>query len=374
MDKQSKRILLFIAFGVCLFVGLNHINVIWNFIVTVCRLLIPVIAGGIIAFFLNVPMSGFEKLLNKLAGKLKFKISPKVNRMVSLLLTIVCILLVIVLVCVIVIPEIISSVVNVYSVIQTKIPEWIELLRSYNIDATWLTQWLSELNISALIPSITSSAGNILSTVISAATSTVSIAVNTLFAIIIALYILLDKRNLSRQSRKVLYAHVKPPIADKIVSVASFISKTFSKFLSGQCVEAIILAMLIFITFTLVQLPYASLIAVLAAVFSFIPYIGAFAACMIGAVLTLMVDPIKAIICIGVYLVVQFVESQFIYPHVVGSSVGLAPVWTLLAALIGGSLFGIIGMIFFIPVTAVVITLFKDYVNDRLKKRDIEVE
>lgn len=374
MDKQTKRILLFIAFGVGLFVGLNHINFIWNFIVTVCKLLIPVIAGGIIAFFLNVPMSGFEKLLNKISDKLKFKISPRVNRMVSLLLTIICILLVIVLVCVIVIPEIISSVVNVYSVIQSKIPEWIELLKSYNIDTTWLTQWISGLNISELIPSITSSAGNILNTVIGAATSTVSIAVNTLFAIIISLYILLDKRNLSRQSKKVIYAHIKEPIAEKIVSVASFISKTFSKFLSGQCVEAIILAMLIFITFTIVRLPYASLIAVLAAVFSFIPYVGALAACLIGAALTLMVDPVKAIICIGVYLVVQFVESQFIYPHVVGNSVGLAPVWTLLAALIGGSLFGIIGMIFFIPVTAVVITLLTDYVNDRLKKRNIKIE
>ena len=132
--------------------------------------------------------------------------------------------------------------------------------------------------------------------------------------------------------------------------------------------------MLIFITFTIVRLPYASLIAVLAAVFSFIPYVGALAACLIGAALTLMVDPVKAIICIGVYLVVQFVESQFIYPHVVGNSVGLAPVWTLLAALIGGSLFGIIGMIFFIPVTAVVITLLTDYVNDRLKKRNIKIE
>ena len=129
-----------------------------------------------------------------------------------------------------------------------------------------------------------------------------------------------------------------------------------------------------FIAFTIFRLPYANLIAVLTAVLSFIPYIGAFASCGIGALLIIMVDPWQALLSIVVYQVVQFIENQFIYPRVVGGSVGLAPLWTLSAALIGGNLFGVVGMIFAIPITAVLYVLIKDDVNQRLEKKNVKIQ
>ncbi len=374
MDKQAKRILLFIAFGVCLFVGLNHVSEIWSFLVMIWGLFIPVIAGSILAFFLNVPMKGFEHGINFITKKRKKPLPENVVQILSLLLTLISIILVIALVCVLVIPEIVSSVVSIYHLAELKIPEWVEVLKTYNIDMTWLSDMLSKLDFGLVASSLTSSATNLLNMVIKTATSTVSVFSTSLLAIIIALYILIDKKNLARQSKKIIYAYMKTNVADKISQIAAFINKTFSKFLSGQCMESLILGILLFITFSIFRLPYASLIAVLAAVFSLIPYIGAFAACLIGTLLTLMVDPVKALICVVVYLVVQFVESQFIYPHVVGGSVGLAPIWTLIAALLGGSLFGIVGMIFFIPLTAVIITLLKGYINERLEKKNIKIE
>lgn len=147
---------------------------------------------------------------------------------------------------------------------------------------------------------------------------------------------------------------------------------TYAKFLSGQCVEAIILGLLIFFAYSLFQLPYAGLIAFLTGLFAFIPYIGAFAACFIGAFLILLSAPSKVILCIVVYMVIQFIENQFIYPHVVGTSVGLSPLWTLIAALLGGKLFGLPGIIFFIPLVAVLYSLMREDTNRRLKEREVK--
>ena len=159
----------------------------------------------------------------------------------------------------------------------------------------------------------------------------------------------------------------------RFVTYQALSMKHIPSFFSGQCIEAVILGLLIFIAFTVFRLPYANLIAVLTAILSFIPYIGAFASCFIGALLIVMVDPWKGLLSIVVYQVVQFIENQFIYPRVVGGSVGLAPLWTLSAALIGGNLFGAIGMIFAIPVTAVLYVLLKDDANRRLQRKKIDI-
>ena len=164
-------------------------------------------------------------------------------------------------------------------------------------------------------------------------------------------------------------AHLAPRHASRIRHVAALATDTYSKFLSGQCLEACILGTLIFIAFSLFRLPYAGLIGFLTAVFAFVPYVGAFASCAIGAFLTLLASPGQAIICVIVYLAVQFVENQFIYPHVVGSSVGLSALWTLLAALVGGKLFGIVGIVFFIPIVAVLYELVRQWTNTRLAER-----
>ena len=154
--------------------------------------------------------------------------------------------------------------------------------------------------------------------------------------------------------------------------MAGLLRDTYARFLSGQCVEAIILGLLILIAFTIFRLPYAGITAMLTSICAFIPYIGAFCACGIGALLTLLAEPSKVIVCIIVYLVVQFIENQFIYPNVVGSSVGLSPLWTLIAVFVGGKLFGLLGMILFIPLAAVLYILVREDANRRLelKARD----
>ena len=377
MSKRMKNGMLLVAFGVALYACLNHLGSVIDFFQTVSRLLLPIIAGMILAFVLNVPVRGFEKLYTRLFHKLNVK-EDTIRRiplvMLSLLSTLICIVLIVVLVSTMVIPQLINSVRSVYLMIQSRIPQWISFLSSYGFDTSWITTALSsfslsQINIEHIVQSILSGAGNFLSSALGIASSTISVLINCAFSLVIALYILLGKKNLGRQCHKLLYAHIRTPIADRVYHIASLISSTYSKFLSSQTIEAIILGFMIFLAFSIFRIPYAVLVAVLTGVLSFIPYIGAFCACFIGAVLVLMVNPLQALLSIIVYQVVQFIENQFIYPHVVGGSVGLAPLWTLIAVLIGGNLFGIIGMIFFIPLAAVCYQLLKEYTNQKLARQ-----
>ena len=212
-------------------------------------------------------------------------------------------------------------------------------------------------------------AGAVIGSVVDLAGSTVTVTVNAVFAIVIMFYVLLGRRELGRQCRSFLYAYFKKPTAERICHIAKLTHDTYTKFFSGQCIEVLILGTMIFLAFSVFRIPYAALTAALTAAFAFVPYIGAFASCLIGVLLTLMAVPEKAILCFIVYQMVQFIENQFIYPHVVGSSVGLSPLWTLLAALLGGKLFGIIGIVFFIPLAAVISQLLHGDIEHRLAVR-----
>ena len=176
----------------------------------------------------------------------------------------------------------------------------------------------------------------------------------------------LDKRRICRHAGILVRAYLPKRLGDTITHFCRRFSVYFSRFLSGQCMEAALLGFLMFLAFTLFGLPYASLIGVLTAVCAIIPYIGAVMSCTITIVLTLLYNPSLAIFSALVYLAVQFIENQFIYPKVVGGSVGLPPLYTLVSAMIGGRLFGILGIIFFIPLVAVLLELIKSDAENRL--------
>ena len=369
MDKKLKHNFLLVAFGVALYAILMNIGAVYNLLGNILKLILPVVIGFVLAFILNVPMKGFEKLFFKLSEKLKKEPKKKLISIISLCLTLICVIFVIAIIATMLIPELVSSIESLYKLIVKKAPEWIEMLKSYDIDTTKISEWLSSLNFETLIGKITNSAGTIITSVVGFASSAVSGVSQFLISIIIAIYILLSKDKLSSQIKILMDAHLKKKTADKIYHICGLINDTYSKFLSGQCIEACILGVLIFISFSIFRIPYASLIGVLTAVCAFVPYIGAFASCFVGAFLILLVNPSQVVICVIVYLVVQFIENQFIYPNVVGTSVGLSPLWTLIAVLIGGSLMGLFGMIFFIPLCAVLLTLLKEHTNRVIEKK-----
>lgn len=370
MKQRTRERLLLIAFGVCLYAALMNLSSVFMLLNGAVRLFMPLIAGGILAFILNVPMRGIENILTRFFEGRKKKLPASMLRMLSLLLTLAAIVVVIALVVTMVIPEIVSSAQSIYMQWMEHYPAWREIMQSYHINSDWLTEFTAKLDVHSLFSGLSGGASNMVQSVIGAATSTVSAISTGLLAFVIALYILVDKEVLERQWHKLLYAYVKRSVADRICAVAELINQKYSSFLSGQCAEACILGCLIFLAFSIFRLPYASVVAVLTAVTSFIPYIGAFLSCAVGALLILMVNPIQALLSIAVYQVTQFIENQFIYPKVVGGSVGLSSFWTLIAVILGGKLFGVLGMIFFIPLTSVLYTLVREGANQRLSRKE----
>lgn len=372
MDNKIKSKLIPVAFGVTLFALLMNFSAVTRFLGDIADVFMPVTTGFVIAFILNVPMRGFEKLLKKITGKNK-RPSEKFISMASLALTLAAVVLIGVLAVTLVIPALISSIVSLYEIIMQKWSEWSALLKEYEfIDTAKITEWLNSVNLKSLIEKLSVYAGSIITSTAGFIGTVFGTLTSFGISVVIAIYVLLSKKTLARQAEKVIRAYAKDTVAEYILHVCKLIDKAYSKFLSGQCIESCILAVLMFAVFSLFRIPYGALTGFLAGILAFVPYIGAFAACAIGAFLVLIAEPDKFILCIAVYLIVQYIENQFIYPHVVGSSVGLSAMWTLIAVLIGGSLFGVMGMIFFIPLMSVMLTLFKEITVKRLNKKQAD--
>lgn len=374
MDKKMKQNFLLVAFGILLFAAVMNLKEVLSFLENIVGIFFPLLIGVILAFILSVPMNGIKRFLIKAFSRTRFKPGDKVLDFLSLILTICLIILVGVLVGTVAIPQIVESVKSIGYMIKEKWPEWAAVLRSYNIDTTPVTDWMENLNLASIVSKFLSGAGVVIDKLAGTAASTISVITTGAISIVVMFYVLVSRKDLERHTKKVLYAYLKKEIADKIIYVAGLIRTVYTKFLSGQFVEALILGTLMFIAFLIFRLPYAGLVGMLTAVCSFIPYIGAFFSCGIVVLLTLIVNPIQAIVCFIVYQVVQFIENQFIYPHVVGSSVGLSPLWTLMAVIIGGKLFGLLGMIFFIPLVAVFYTLFRESVYKRINRKNIKID
>lgn len=379
-DQKTRRALFLIAFGVCLYAAMMHLDVVLGALSAAVDIFFPVLLGLGFAFVLNVPVSGMERLLHRAVGLLPEGRRPGEGAitMASIVLVLIAIAGVAVLGVTMLVPELIASARTVAPLLAERLPEIEESLAANGVDVEKLAQFFQGAGASSATAAAGSGAqgllnlglGSIASSVFAAARSTISVLSSSVFAFVIVVYVLASKRTLGRQVNRVMDAHLAPGHAARIRHVASLATDTYSKFLSGQCLEACILGTLIFLAFSLFRLPYAGLIGFLTALFAFVPYVGAFASCAIGAFLTLLASPEHALLCVIVYLAVQFIENQFIYPHVVGSSVGLSALWTLIAALVGGKLFGIVGIVFFIPIVAVLYELFRQWTNARLAERE----
>lgn len=363
MDKKFRQILVIALLSVVLFAILMNFGAVLPFLNNIISLVMPVIVGGIIAIFVNVPVCAVERLLKKLFKGKKTKISDNSYHAISFAVTILISVLIIFLVCTIIIPVIRESVTSVYYLAKEKLPAFLDYLSSHNIRNSWLEEFLSSENLEGLFGNLTDTAHTLLGGVASAISSTVSAVVTAVFSVIIAIYLILGKNRVVRHSKTLVTAYMNPRWADRIIKFCRLFGQTFAKFFSGQCIEAVILGLLMFITFTIFRLPYATLVGVVTAVCAIIPYIGAFISCTLSTLLIAIVSPVAALKALAVYLVVQFVENQFIYPRVVGANVGLPPLYTLVSALIGGKLFGVIGILFFIPLAATVFLLVKEDVK-----------
>ena len=311
--------------------------------------------------------SGLEKRLKQLFRKAGKQPPDKTLRLLSFFITLVGIVLVLVLALTLLVPELVKSFHSLYLQIESNIPRWTAYLSAQDADMGWLMHWLEGINWEQLLHKAADSIDKVLVNAVGAVSATVNVIVTASFALIISVYLSLGTESLGRQAHTLVCAYLKPRHAAGLLRFCRLFRQSFANFLTGQCSEAVILGVLMAFAFSVFQLPYGSLVGMLTAICAIIPYVGALISCVVSVILVLLVDPMLAVRCLIVYLAVQFIENQFIYPRVVGKSVGLSPLYTLIAAMIGGNLFGILGIIFFIPLTAVVIELVKEDACRRLQ-------
>ena len=376
-NLSIKKIRELIVFTALLVVALWKFDVVLDVLKTIGQIIFPFILGGAIVFVINVPMSFLEKKIFENVKK-ENKAARKLARPVSLLLTIVLVVGVIALVMIGVIPQLTKTMGSLMINITDFIPQikiWIRDFFHDNREIMKLVdqvQFKPDQAIRWGISLLGNGAGNMMNTTVSAVGSVVSGLATFFIAFSFACYVLFQKEKLHVQVRKVLFAFLPKQKAEAFLKVCSLTYRTFANFLTGQCLEAVILGCMFVVTLSILRMPYALLIGVLIAFTALIPIFGAFIGCAVGSFLIFMVSPKQAIIFIIVFLVLQQIEGNLIYPHVVGESVGLPSIWVLAAVTIGGNLMGIVGMLVFIPLLSVVYTIFRKVVYQRLKKRHIK--
>ena len=380
LNKENmKKIRSLILFTVLVFVALWNYKVIYRGIQFLGHVIFPFALGGAIAFVLNVPMRFLEEKLFQNTKTKKKNWAKKVARPLSFILTVLLVVGIIGIVVFVVVPELGNTILNIGKTLQEFIPQvqtWAVKLFDDNPELVAQIEAMEfewDKILGSLVDFLKNGAGSVLDTTFAAAKSIVS-GVSTFFiAFVFACYILLQKEKLSVQVRKLMYAFLPHDWTEIFIALGSVTYKTFSSFLTGQCLEAIILGGMFFVVMTIFKLPYALLIAVLIAFTALIPIFGAFIGCAVGALLIFMVSPMQALIFVIMFLVLQQIEGNFIYPHVVGNSVGLPSIWVLVAVSMGASLMGVVGMLIFIPIVSVVYTLLRGIVNRRLKEKKIEI-
>ena len=373
LNKENiKKIRGLILFTIFVLVVLWNYELVFKGLKLVGNVILPFALGGAIAFVVNIPMRFFEKKIFGKAIEAQKKWAIKFARPLSLIITLVVVLGAIAAVMLIVLPELGRTILNLGKTIQDFIPQvqtWAIKLFRENGE---IVDWISNINLKwdeilkNGVNFLTNGAGDMLDTTYKAAVSVVS-GVSTFFiAFVFACYVVLQKEKLEIQVKKLMQAFMPEDWRNILLALGSVVNKSFSNFLTGQCLEAVILGLLFLVAMAIFRMPYALLISVLIAFTALIPIFGAFIGCAVGALLIFMISPVKALIFIIMFLVLQQIEGNFIYPHVVGNSVGLPSIWVLVAVTLGANLMGLVGMLIFIPLVSVVYTMLRGIVNRRL--------
>lgn len=327
----------------------------------------PLLIGLVIAFILNRPMMFLERNLFKKVD-LKSKLN-KYKRPICLLLTLLAFLVVISLVLLIVIPSLVETGVE----LKERFPEYLTVVKEYiekNSDKYALVnEWTKGINVDQIKDSASNflKGGffNLLGSTFSAATSVFGRMLSFFLGLIFSIYFLLEKETLVAGIKKLIYAALPLEVAKRTLYIGDLTKKSFSEFLVGQSLEAVILGSMFFVTMVLFRFPYSTMISIVIAVFSFVPIVGSFVGLFVGVILIFVESPKLAGLFIILFLVLQQIEGNLIYPKVVGKFSGLSPLFTMAAVTLGGSLMGVFGIILFIPAFAVIQELLKEFVETR---------
>ena len=379
ITKENVKTILFIALCIILmFALLWHLDGLLQLIGKLFTVIKPVIIGFCMAFIFNIPMSFLEQ---KAFGFLlkpdkRGKTHARLARLISVLLTLILFLGAIALLLLVIIPQVVDTV----SAILSSIPAFTEraivfsqeFLARFDISSQNITEFLlggKEL-LTTIGEFINQNLNSLLLSAKDIGTSVISGVVSVLLGLFIAIYFLFDKEKMFLQIKRLFSALLSQKTFSKLAHIVRLSGRSFTHFISGQFIEAIILGCLCFSGMLIFGFPYASVISVLIGTCALIPILGAWIGGAVSALLILISNPIKALWFIVFLLVLQQIEGNLIYPRVVGKQVGLPGVWVLLSIVIGTNILGAFGALLAVPVASVVYVLLSEFVAAREKKHD----
>ena len=341
----------------------------------VTGLVSPFVLGAALAFVLNVPMRAIERLLSGIKKQ-------GTRRALALLLTFIAIILVLAVVVILLIPQIDATA----QIFIGELPGFFErseaLIREFLAENPEILQWLTDntdlenFDWMSIAQKAAQIAGNSVSAIVNGAFSAVGsvlgVLVDAVIGLVFALYCLGRKEILARQGRRILYSLLPEKVSDEIIRILRMTNTAFSNFISGQCLEAVILGCMFAVSMAIFGMPYIPLVSVLISVTALVPIVGAFVGCIVGAFFILVDSPMLAVWFVVMFLVLQQIEGNLIYPKVVGTSIGLPGMWVLVAVTVGGDTMGVAGMLIMIPLASVIFTLMREFTDFRLKHLEID--
>lgn len=385
-DKKTRKTVIgFVFICIIFFLAVKNIGTVTGVMGKAISIFTPFIVGAGLAFLINVPMNKIEAKLfppgledNKTAKKAK--IIKGARRPVSFFLTLILGLGVLGIAINIIVPQIADTMVAVGKQIPFAIDTSQKWINDHLSTLEAVKKFTDKANVdwdkiaSNLSSALQAGGSNLLNSGFDTVSGILSGLVSFFIGLIFAIYLLMQKEKLACQGKQVLYSSLAEKTADRVIYVLSMAGDTFAKFITGQCLEACILALMFFISMTVIGLPYALMISVMIGFLNLIPILGSFIGLFFGGLLMLMESPSEALIFLILFIVLQQIEANLIYPHVVGNSVGLPSIWVLMAVTVGGSLMGVLGMILFIPLCSVLYFLITFYVKDSLDRKDVNAK
>lgn len=351
---------------------LGHVQGVVGFAKTLWTILSPFLLGAAFAFVLNVPMKFLETRVLRVLDR--WPVMKKLKRALALVLTLALTVLVIYLVMSLVIPEVVTTIETVVRAIPPFIQQLDAWLAPYEFK---ISEFLTKQFQLPSGPELEKQIGNMLSIALKGVAFSGSVIgsvytniLSTFFVLMFVIYFLLGKERLAAQFKRLFKAYLKPAHYERFIEVCALSQKTFASFITGQCLEALILGGMFFIVLSLFRMPYVLLISVFIAVTALIPVVGAWLGCIVGAFLILVSNPMQALAFLAIFLIVQQLEGNIVYPRVMGNAIGLPSIWVLFAVVLGEGLMGVLGMLIFIPLTSVCYKLLSEAVDARIKARE----
>lgn len=372
LEKNKKTIMQLILFTIIVIFAFINISYLWTFIKYIIAIFMPFIIGAMIAFVLNVLLNVVENKLFKKLNKKNTKTWKKLKRPVSLVTTFIIIIAIIALILGLIIPQLKNTVELFTENFDSYKTQSVELLEKVGIEKKTINKLNNNIeNIQEEATKyISKNSDKIMQTTVGVATTVAGTVTTIVLGMVFAIYILLKKEDLTRQFKKLARAYLPEKRQRTLKEISTLSNKTFGNFVSGQCIEALIIGLLCFIGMLILQIPYAPTIAVLVGFTALIPVFGAFIGTAIGAFLILMVDPTKALVFVIFIIILQQLEGNLIYPKVVGNSVGLPGIWVMVAVTVGASIGGILGMLLSVPVCSILYSILRTDVNNRIDQKN----